>query len=69
MTKADIINYYAIIRKQNNTIPDEVLDFMKVAAFEKLERMAEDAKKAEWEADADLKKQIEILNRARKAGG
>lgn len=37
MTKEDIINAYCKIRSIDNTIPDEVLDFMKDAAIEKLE--------------------------------
>jgi hypothetical protein len=36
MTKKDITNAWAEIRQSNNTIPDEVLDFMKDAAIEKL---------------------------------
>lgn len=36
--KKQIIDAYLWIRKNNNTIPDEVLDFMKEAALEKLEK-------------------------------
>jgi len=36
MEKTDIINAYLEIRKTNNTIPDEVLDFMKDCAIQKL---------------------------------
>lgn len=37
MTKKDIIDAYTNIRTIDNTIPDDVLDFMKNAAIEKLE--------------------------------
>lgn len=37
MTKEDIINTYCKIRSIDNTIPDDLLDFMKDAAIEKLE--------------------------------
>ena len=36
MTTKDITDAWARIRKIDNTIPDEVLDFMKDAAIEKL---------------------------------
>lgn len=36
MKKQDIINAYLEIRKTNNTIPDDVLDFMKNSAIERL---------------------------------
>ncbi len=36
MTEKAIIDAYCIIRKTNNTIPDDVLDFMKDSAIEKL---------------------------------
>lgn len=36
MKKQDIIDAYIRIRKRDNTIPDEVLDFMKDAALEKI---------------------------------
>jgi hypothetical protein len=36
MTENDIRNAYCKIRSIDNTIPDEVLDFMKNAAIEKL---------------------------------
>lgn len=38
MTKSDIINAYCRIRTIDNTIPDDVLDFMKEAAIEKLNK-------------------------------
>lgn len=37
MKKEDIINAYCRIRTIDYTIPDDVLDFMKDAAIEKLE--------------------------------
>jgi hypothetical protein len=37
MKKQDIVNAWATIRKENNSIPDDVLDFMKDSAIEKLE--------------------------------
>lgn len=37
MKKEDIIAAYCKIRTIDNTIPDDVLDFMKDAAIEKLE--------------------------------
>jgi hypothetical protein len=37
MKKQDIINAYCRIREIDNTIPDEVLDFMKISALEKLD--------------------------------
>lgn len=39
MEAKDIVNAWARIRKNDNTIPDEVLDFMKDAAIEKLLNM------------------------------
>lgn len=36
MKNKDIIDAYCRIRKIDNTIPDDVLDFMKDAALEKL---------------------------------
>lgn len=39
MKKADIIDAYIKIRKIDNTIPDEVLDFMKDSAVEKLAKI------------------------------
>jgi hypothetical protein len=39
MVKKNIIDAYIRIREIDNTIPDEVLDFMKDAAVEKLESM------------------------------
>lgn len=37
MTKKDIIDAWAVIRKIDNSIPDDVLDFMKDCAIEKLD--------------------------------
>lgn len=37
MNYKDIMNAYLRIRKIDNTIPDEVLEFMKDAAIEKLQ--------------------------------
>ncbi len=39
MKREDIINAYLKIRTIDNTIPDEVLDFMKNSAIEKLEEI------------------------------
>lgn len=36
--RQQIIDAYIWIRKNNNTIPDDVLDFMKLAALEKLDK-------------------------------
>jgi hypothetical protein len=41
MEKKDIINAYCRIRTIDNTIPDDVLDFMKEASIQKLDRMAD----------------------------
>ena len=45
MKKEDIINAYCRIRTIDNTIPDDVLDFMKNAAIEKLEALENRDKK------------------------
>ena len=37
MERNDIINAYLTIRKENHTIPDYVLDFMKFASLEKFD--------------------------------
>ena len=37
MNKQDIINAYVTIRKENNTIPDDVLYFMKTVAINQLD--------------------------------
>jgi len=42
MTEKDIINAYCRIREIDQTIPDEVLDFMKEAAIEKLVKANQD---------------------------
>ena len=39
MKKQDIVNAWATIRKENNSIPDDVLDFMKDSAIEKSEML------------------------------
>lgn len=36
ITKKDITDAYVFLRTKNNSIPDEVLDFIKDAALEKL---------------------------------
>lgn len=36
ITKIDIINTWAWVRKNNHSIPDEVLDFMKAASLQEL---------------------------------
>lgn len=60
MTKKDIIDAYCRIRTIDNTISDEVLDFMKDAAIEKLERM-DFAEKFEFiEGAWQLKKEYQI---------
>jgi hypothetical protein len=41
MKKEDIIKAYCKIRTIDNTIPDEVLDFMKVSALNRLESKEE----------------------------
>lgn len=41
MKEKDIIDAYLQIRKTNNSIPDEVLDFMKLAAVEKINKKCE----------------------------
>jgi hypothetical protein len=38
MKRADIINAWATIRKENHSIPDDVLDFMKNAALTIIEQ-------------------------------
>jgi len=38
ITKNDIIEVYVYLRKYNNSIPDEVLEFIKTATLEKLEK-------------------------------
>lgn len=37
MTKKEIISAWYKIREENNTIPDDVLDFMKDCAIERIE--------------------------------
>lgn len=39
MKKSDIIEAYCLIRKIDNTIPDEVLDFMKNSALNRLNNL------------------------------
>jgi hypothetical protein len=39
MKKQDIVNAWATMRKENNSIPDDVLDFMKDSAIEKSEML------------------------------
>jgi len=36
ITKVDIMNVYTFLRRNNNTIPDEVIDFVKDSALSKL---------------------------------
>jgi hypothetical protein len=55
MKKQDIIDAYCLIRKIDNTIPDEVLDFMKTSTIEKLD----DIEKAVLPKDIDGK-QLEL---------
>lgn len=38
ITKKDITDAYVFLRTHNNSIPSEVLDFIKNAALEKLEK-------------------------------
>ena len=47
MTKKQIIDTWAKIRETNNSIPDDVLDFMKDASIEKIESSHE--RKSSWE--------------------
>ena len=51
MKESDIIDAYCKIRKIDNTIPDEVLDFMKESA---LKRLREADKEEEFYADYDF---------------
>jgi hypothetical protein len=46
MNKTQIIEAYARIRAIDQTIPDDVLDFMKDAALEKLQRMEDHSERA-----------------------
>jgi hypothetical protein len=39
MKKQDIVNAWATMRKENNSIPDDVLDFMRDSAIEKSEML------------------------------
>ena len=50
MTKQDIVSAYVRIRTIDQTIPDDVLDFMKDAAIEKLEQIEMKPRKviADW---------------------
>jgi hypothetical protein len=48
--KKQIIDAYCRIRTIDQTIPDDVLDFMKDAAIEKIEQLA----KAELEAEHEV---------------
>lgn len=48
MTKKDIIDAYVRIRTIDNTIPDDVLDYMKDAALFRLEMDDADAKAKEF---------------------
>lgn len=45
MKKSDIIDAYCRIRKIDQTIPDEVLDFMKESALERLDKLEEEEEK------------------------
>jgi hypothetical protein len=40
--RGEIMAAYVFLREKNMSIPSETLDFIKDAAFEKLERMLED---------------------------
>lgn len=42
VTVTDIIKAYCKIRESNNTIPDDVLDFMKESSIEKIEKIKEE---------------------------
>ena len=59
MKKQDIINAYIRIRKIDNTIPDDVLDFMKNAALERLSPPIKEVlpKCTEFEIDERASKQ------------
>jgi NTP pyrophosphatase (non-canonical NTP hydrolase) len=46
MTEKDIIDAYCRIRTIDNTIPDDVLDFMKDASIEKMEEELREVKEA-----------------------
>jgi len=41
ITKVEILAAYLFLRENNHTISSEVLDFMKDAAFEKLDKINE----------------------------
>lgn len=45
MVKNDIIDAYLRIRKIDNTIPDDVLDFMKDCAIEMLDKIEQSNKR------------------------
>lgn len=38
VTKAEILEAWVFLRKHNNSVPDETLDFIKDSAYEKLEK-------------------------------
>lgn len=42
VTRKDILNAWVFLRIRNHSIPDEVLDFIKNAALEKLEPINKD---------------------------
>lgn len=45
MTKKDIVDAYLWIRSNNQTIPDDVLNFMKETSIERLEEIEESNKR------------------------
>lgn len=50
MTEKDIINAYVRIREIDNTIPDEVLDFMKQSSIDTLKLMKYGEKRREMKS-------------------
>jgi len=55
MNEKAIRDAYARIRTIDNTIPDDVLDFMKDAAIEKLKKI-----KSEWELEKQKMKRSKM---------
>ena len=48
ITKENILDCYAFLRKNNNSIPDDVLDFVLNASIEKLENINKETDIGIW---------------------
>jgi hypothetical protein len=57
MKKEDIINAYCRIRTIDNTIPDDILDFMKEASIQALSNTSNPTK------EVDIEKTVEFIEK------